>query len=128
MATWPFSAASRTTPVHFAASRSAARSGTCASSSGVTAAGKRWRCNRQLSSDEPATRRDDLKAYMVVTGTIFGLFAARHLLELVARWRSPASDPWFMLGMAVIVVVSGGVPVWAVCFLRGKRPAGSPTP
>ena len=50
---------------------------------------------------------------MLVTGTIFGLLAARHLLELVARWRSPASDPWFMLGMAVIVVVSGGLSVWA---------------
>ena len=65
-----------------------------------------------------------MKAYMLVTGTIFGLLAARHLLELVARWRSPASDPWFMLGMAVIVVVSGGLSVWAFRLLRVNRHRG----
>jgi len=46
-----------------------------------------------------------VKAYLLTTGTIFGLFSLGHIVELITRWRSPASDPWFMGGMALIVVL-----------------------
>ncbi|HYK82773.1 MAG TPA: hypothetical protein VEU55_06470 [Gemmatimonadales bacterium] len=49
----------------------------------------------------------------MTTGTIFGLFAAGHLVELISEWRPPASDPWFTLGMAAIILVSGALSVWA---------------
>jgi hypothetical protein len=59
-----------------------------------------------------------LKTYLLITGLIFGLFAAWHLFELVSRWRSPASDPWFTLSMALIVVVSGALSLWALRLLK----------
>jgi len=60
-----------------------------------------------------------VKAYLLTTGTIFGLFAAGHVFELVAEWRPPASDPWFTVGMALIIGVSGALSVWAFRLLKG---------
>jgi len=59
-----------------------------------------------------------LKAYLLTTGIIFGLFAAGHVFELVFEWRSPASDPWFTFGVALIVLVSGALSVWAFRLLK----------
>lgn len=53
-----------------------------------------------------------MKAYLLTTGTIFGLFSLGHIVELITRWRSPASDPWFMGGMALIVVLSAALSIW----------------
>ena len=64
-----------------------------------------------------------MKAYLLITGTIFALFAAGHLFELVAEWRSPASDPWFTFGIGLIVVASGALSVWAFRLLRSAGPA-----
>ena len=64
-----------------------------------------------------------MRTYLVTTGIIFGLFSAGHLLEMVAEWRSPASDPWFAVGMALIILVSGALSFWAFRLLRS-----APTP
>src|SRR3989475_10198726 len=63
--------------------------------------------------------RHSVKAYLLTTGTIFGLFAAGHVFELVAEWRPPASDPWFTVGMALIIGGSGALSVWAFRLLKG---------
>jgi hypothetical protein len=54
-----------------------------------------------------------VKAYLLTTGTIFGLFSVWHIAELIMRWRPPASDPWFIGGVALIAVASGGLSIWA---------------
>src|SRR5439155_3782474 len=54
-------------------------------------------------------RGQGVKAYLLTTGTIFGLFSLGHIVELITRWQSPASDPWFMGGMALIVVLSAAL-------------------
>ncbi len=59
-----------------------------------------------------------LKTYLVVTGVIFALFAAMHVFELVKEWRSPAEDPWFTIGVSLIVIVSGALSVWAFRLLK----------
>jgi len=66
-----------------------------------------------------------LRAYLVTTGTIFGLFSAGHLFELIAEWRPPVSDPWFMLGMAAIILVSAGLSVWAFRLLKAAGRAAA---
>ncbi len=66
-----------------------------------------------------------MKAYLLTTGIIFGLFALGHVVELVAEWRSPASDPWFTIGMALIILVSGALSVWAFRLLKSVRPAAA---
>jgi len=67
---------------------------------------------------QPLTERDQMRSYLVTTGTIVGLFAAGHLFELAAVWRSPASDPWFTLGVGLIIMVSGALCIWAVRLLN----------
>ena len=66
-----------------------------------------------------------MKAYLLTTGTIFGLFAGGHVVELVAEWRPPASDPWFTIGIAAIIAVSGALCVWAFRLLKASGPAAS---
>ena len=59
-----------------------------------------------------------MSAYLLTTGTIFGLFAAGHIVELIAEWRPPASDPWFMIGISSIIVISGALGLWAFRLLK----------
>jgi hypothetical protein len=59
-----------------------------------------------------------LKSYLITTGTIFGLFAATHIVELVSEWGSMMARPWFMAGIVAIVVVSGGLCIWAFRLLK----------
>ncbi len=59
-----------------------------------------------------------MKPYLVITGTIFALFSVGHVVELAGHWRSPASDPWFTGGVALIIVVSGALSVWAFRLLK----------
>jgi len=64
-----------------------------------------------------------VKAYLLTTGTIFGLFAAAPVVELIAEWRPPASDPWFIIGISLIIVVSAAFCVWAFRLLETIGPA-----
>ena len=59
-----------------------------------------------------------MKTYLLTTGTIFGLFAAGHVVELIAEWRPPASDPWFIIGISLIIVVSAAFCAWAFRLLK----------
>jgi uncharacterized membrane protein required for colicin V production len=67
---------------------------------------------------DPTARRPGLKTYIITTGTLFGVFAAWHVFELVSQWRSPVSDPGFTLVVAVIIVVCGALSVWAFRLLK----------
>ena len=62
-----------------------------------------------------------MKSYLLTTGTIFGLFSVGHIVELIIQWRSRASDPWFMGGMALIVVVSGAPQHLGFPLVEGDR-------
>jgi len=66
-----------------------------------------------------------VKTYLVTTGTLFALFAAGHIFELVVEWRSPASDPWFTVGMVVIIAASGALSIWAFRLLKGTGAAAA---
>ena len=59
-----------------------------------------------------------MKTYLITTGTLFGLFAAWHVFELVSHWRSPVSDPGFTVVVALVIVVSGALSVWAFRLLK----------
>lgn len=65
-----------------------------------------------------------MKAYLSITGIIFGLFALWHAFELLSHWRTLASDKWFTVGVLVIFVVSGALCIWAWVLLKlNKRAA-----
>ncbi len=59
-----------------------------------------------------------MRAYLLTTGTVFGLFAAEHLVLLVRRWQSLTSDPSFVLGVAAIFAATAGLTAWAIRLLK----------
>ena len=62
-----------------------------------------------------------MKAYLVVTGSIFGLVGIAHLLRLFVEGHA-LSDPWFLGSNLALFVVGGGLAIRAarlVMRLRG---------
>jgi len=66
-----------------------------------------------------------VKAYLVSTGVLFGLFAVWHVFELASGLRSSATDSGFIIGVSLIIVVTGAFSFWAFHLLRriGKSAA-----
>ena len=61
-----------------------------------------------------------MKAYLVVSGALFGLVGIAHLLRLFVEGH-PLSDPWFLGGNVALFIVGGGLAVWALWLLRRQR-------
>jgi hypothetical protein len=53
-----------------------------------------------------------LKAYLIVTATIFSVFAAFHIWATLVVWPQLTTDPWFVLGRAGIAVAGGLLSIW----------------
>jgi cytochrome bd-type quinol oxidase subunit 2 len=65
-----------------------------------------------------------MKAYLVITGAIFGLLAAAHLARTIGKWPpSLASNPWFPV-IPAIGVVAAALCVWAIRLLRAASHGG----
>jgi len=60
-----------------------------------------------------------VKAYLICTGVLFGLFAVWHVFELASGLRSSASDSGFIIGVSLIILVTGAFSAWAFRLLRG---------
>ena len=54
-----------------------------------------------------------MKAYLITTGTIFGLLAVWHLLMAINERHSLATDPGYFLGMAAMGALAAALSVWA---------------
>lgn len=61
-----------------------------------------------------------MKAYLITTGTLFGLLALAHCLRTVAEWQSLGTDPWFILHGPGIGFVGAALCFWAVHLLRRR--------
>lgn len=61
-----------------------------------------------------------MKAYLLVTGAIFGLMGIGHLLRLFVEGH-PLSDPWFFGINVALFIVGGGLAVWAMRLLMRLR-------
>ena len=59
-----------------------------------------------------------MKAYLLTTGTLFGLLALSHLWRTVDEWPRLSSDPSFVLGTAALTVLAAVLSVWAFRLLR----------
>jgi hypothetical protein len=58
-----------------------------------------------------------MKAYIMTTGTVFGLITLAHLLRVVEEGPRLASDPFFVL----LTVLSAALSLWAWRVLRLTR-------
>ncbi len=59
-----------------------------------------------------------MKAYLITTGTLFGLFALAHLWRTIVEWPSLSTDRWFILHGPGISLIGAGFCFWAVRLLR----------
>jgi hypothetical protein len=64
-----------------------------------------------------------MKAYLVTTGTIFGLIAIMHLARAIDEFPAFTTDPVYFLGMAGLGVVAASLSGWAWRLLRRKPTA-----
>jgi hypothetical protein len=62
-----------------------------------------------------------MKAYLVVTGTVFGLIALMHLLKSINDWPTVTTDPWGYVGMSALGVVAAALSAWAWALLCRRR-------
>ena len=61
-----------------------------------------------------------MKAYIILTGAIFGIVGIAHLLRLFIEGHS-LSDAWFVGSNLALFVIGGGIAVWAARLLAGLR-------
>ena len=54
-----------------------------------------------------------MKAYLITTGTLFGLIALAHLARTIAEWDRMATDYTFILVGPGLGVVAGALSYWA---------------
>jgi hypothetical protein len=69
----------------------------------------------------PAAPVSSIRGYLVVTGALFGLLAAAHLLRTIAEWRRLTEHPSFIIEGPGIGLVATGLCVWAVRLMRQRR-------
>ena len=61
-----------------------------------------------------------MKAYLAITGTLFGLLAIVHIWRIVAEWPAVITDTGAKIE-AAIGVVAAVLCVWAVQLIRTSR-------
>jgi hypothetical protein len=66
-----------------------------------------------------------MKAYLVTTGTLFGLVAAAHLLRTIAEWSRLTTEPGFIVEGPGLGLLAAGIGLWAWRLLRRPLPAGA---
>jgi PAS domain-containing protein len=59
-----------------------------------------------------------VKAYLIITGVLFGLLALAHLLRTIAEWSRLATDSWFVVQGPGIGIVAAALCFWAGRLLR----------
>ena len=70
-----------------------------------------------------SSRGPVMKAYLLVTGTIFALFAVAHVFITYEHWRRDSSDLSFLLGSGAIAVCGGVLALWAFRLTRSTTGA-----
>jgi hypothetical protein len=54
-----------------------------------------------------------MKTYVLVSGTVFALFAAMAFFIIFAHWGSPESNLWFVLLHSAIGICLAALALWA---------------
>ena len=59
-----------------------------------------------------------MKAYLSISGAIFGLLALWHVFELLTHWKTLESDKWFTIFTSAVIVLSCALSLWAWILLK----------
>lgn len=66
-----------------------------------------------------------MKAYLSISGAIFGLLALWHVFELLTHWKTLESDMWFTIGVTAVIVLSSALSLWAWILLKLQQRAAA---
>jgi len=55
-----------------------------------------------------------MKAYLLTTGSVFGLITVAHIWRVLAESQTLIRDPWFVL----LTLLAAGLCIWAFYLLR----------
>jgi len=64
-----------------------------------------------------------MKAYLVITGALFGLIAVMHLLKSIAERSAFTTDPWYYLGTSALGVVAAALSAQCTPLASDAAPA-----
>ena len=70
-----------------------------------------------LYQPTPHAGHDSMKAYLITTGSLFGLLALVHLWRIIGEWPRLVTDPWQSLE-AIIGIAAAALCLWAWRLLR----------
>lgn len=59
-----------------------------------------------------------MKAYLLITGSLFGLLAVAHFLRTIVEWSRLAAEPGFIVEGPGIGVIAAALCFWAWRLLR----------
>ena len=62
-----------------------------------------------------------MRAYLIVTGTLFGLLALQHFYIAATEWRGSAGPHGGVLMIAVLALLAGALSAWAWRLLAKLR-------
>jgi len=62
-----------------------------------------------------------MKAYLVTTGTVFGLIALMHLWRAIEEWHLVQTRPGYFFSMAALGIVAAAFSGWAWLLLRARN-------
>ena len=61
-----------------------------------------------------------MKAYLIITGTIFALMAGMHLVKAISERSQLNTQPAYFLSMVGLGLLSAALAVWALALLRPR--------
>jgi hypothetical protein len=64
-----------------------------------------------------------MKPYLIITGTLFGIFSAFHVWATLTALNRLATEPGLVVGRAAIAIASGCLAFWAWRLARSSRRA-----
>ena len=64
-----------------------------------------------------------MKAYLIITGSIFGLLAVMHVLRAIDERHSLTTNPVEFISMAALGVLAAVLCLWACRLLRQRGPS-----
>ncbi len=59
-----------------------------------------------------------MKAYLIITGSLFGLMAFLHVWKAIDEWHQLTSHPAYFVSMVALGGVAAALAVWAVRLLK----------
>jgi hypothetical protein len=67
-----------------------------------------------------------MKAYLIITGSLFAILAVAHILRTIAEWSRLTAEPSFILEGPGIGIVAALICVWALRLLKATSKANAP--